>query len=208
MKPLILEYLWTDLCSKYTTNEALIKTSFEQLTAAYNEEGRHYHTLTHIRNMISSAYLHETLIRDKDAMLFAIFFHDVVYDATAKDNEEKSAAAAVDFLHKINFWGDEIDEVAALIMATKTHTAGDNPDTCILLDLDLEILGTNEGTYHRYTQQIRQEYAAYPDLLYNPGRKKVLRHFLEKPFIYCTETFREQLEASARKNIENEIATL
>ncbi|MBV7531267.1 hypothetical protein [Chitinophaga sp. sic0106] len=208
MKPFILEYLWTDLCSRYTADEALIKTTYAQLVAAYSENGRHYYTLTHIRNMISSAYLHEALIRDKDAMLFTIFFHDVVYDASAKDNEEKSAAAAVEFLHKINFWGDEIAAVSALIMATKTHTAGDHPDMGILLDLDLEILGADDATYKTYAQQIRQEYSVYPDQLYHAGRKKVLHHFLEKPFIYCTETFREQLESAARKNIENEIATL
>lgn len=208
MKPLLLEYIWTDLCSRYTADDALVKSAYGQLVAAYGSEGRYYHTLTHIRNMISSAFTHEALIQDKDAFLFAIFFHDIVYDATAKDNEEKSARAAVDFLQKINFWEEELVTVAQMILATKTHTPGDMPDTAMLLDIDLEVLGADAATYRTYSEQIRKEYAMYPDEVYNPGRKKVLEHFLEKPFIYATAAFREQLEIPARTNIENEIATL
>ncbi|NIG53635.1 hypothetical protein [Chitinophaga sp. Cy-1792] len=209
MNSLILEYLWRDLCEKYTADQELITTTFADLQEHYTAKGRHYHTLTHIRTMLSSAISHEEMIRDKDAFLFAIFFHDIIYKATAKDNEEKSAEKAVKFLKKIEFWEDEIAEVERLILATKSHPLQNNtPDTDLLLDLDLEVLGAAPEVYQEYSNNIRKEYAIYPDLLYKPGRKKVLLHFLDMPFIYRTELFRDKLEAAARENLNNELATL
>ncbi|MFB6454517.1 hypothetical protein ACE38W_04530 [Chitinophaga sp. Hz27] len=209
MNSLILEYLWRDLCEKYTADQELITVTFADLQKHYTAKGRYYHTLTHIRNMISSAITHEALIQDKDAFLFAIFFHDIIYKATAKDNEEKSAEKAVKFLKKIEFWEDEIAQVHDLILATKSHPMqNSHSDTDLMLDLDLEVLGAVPETYQEYSQNIRKEYAIFPDLLYKPGRKKVLLHFLDMPFIYRTELFRDKLEAAARENLNNELATL
>ena len=113
------------------------------------------------------------------------------------------------FLKKIEFWEDEIAEVERLILATKSHPLQNNtPDTDLLLDLDLEVLGAAPEVYQEYSSNIRKEYAIYPDLLYKPGRKKVLLHFLDMPFIYRTELFRDKLEAAARENLNNELATL
>ncbi|MCK7556860.1 hypothetical protein MKQ70_18295 [Chitinophaga sedimenti] len=71
-----------------------------------------------------------------------------------------------------------IRKVSEWIIATKTHgdTAVDS-DLSYLLDIDLGILGAPLMSYVEYTRQIRQEYRIFPDLLYNPGRKKVLKHF-------------------------------
>ncbi len=205
----ITTYLWTDLCERYTSDQALIAQTFADLSAHYAESGRYYHTMTHIRNMLNSAVTHEALIRDKDAFLFAIFFHDVIYDATARDNEEKSAEKALFFLKKIDFWEEEQQQVQDLILATKTHPAtNSNADTNLLLDLDLEVLSAEPAVYQEYAANIRREYAMFPDELYFPGRKKVLYHFLDMPFIYRTEIFRNEREQRARINIENEIATL
>jgi len=63
-------------------------------------------------------------------------------------------------------------------------------------------------TYQAYTRQIRQEYHIYPDLLYKPGRKKVLQHFLKMPAIYVTPAFRDLYETTARQNIQAELNTL
>ncbi|MFC4740097.1 hypothetical protein ACFO3U_08825 [Flavobacterium ponti] len=45
-------------------------------------------------------------------------------------------------------------------------------------------------------------------MLYNPGRKKALEHFLANEFIYQTEAFRKQYETQARTNIQKEIKIL
>jgi predicted metal-dependent HD superfamily phosphohydrolase len=59
-----------------------------------------------------------------------------------------------------------------------------------------------------YTKQIRAEYAIYPDLLYNLGRKKVLKHFLEMPSIYKTPPFQVLYEAQAKANLGKELAAI
>ena len=80
-----------------------------------------------------------------------------------------------------------------------------NKDFQYILDMDLEILGeSNEKTYNWYRKGVRKEYSIYPNMLYNPGRKKVLEMFLSKEKIYLTKEF-EIKEKNARKNLQNEI---
>ena len=77
-----------------------------------------------------------------------------------------------------------------------------------LLDFDLQILAAPWEDYEVYYKQIRQEYKIYPNMLYNPGRKKALHHFLERDFIFQTDVFRAAYEAKARENIKKEILLL
>ncbi|MGE4514074.1 MAG: hypothetical protein AB7E26_09720, partial [Chryseobacterium sp.] len=72
----------------------------------------------------------------------------------------------------------------------------------------LSILGSESEIYVSYTQKIRKEYSIYPDLLYRPGRKKVLEHFLKSESIFKTEYFKEKYELRARENILSEIESL
>ena len=41
-------------------------------------------------------------IKDIDSILFSVFYHDIIYKSTSKDNEEKSAEIAKSRLEKIN----------------------------------------------------------------------------------------------------------
>ena len=84
----------------------------------------------------------------------------------------------------------------------------ENLDNAYLLDLDLSILGTDWEIYNKYTQNIRKEYKIYPDILYKPGRKKVLKHFLERDSLYFTERFKTKFEKQARNNLIQEIDML
>ncbi|MNJ03033.1 hypothetical protein D3C73_1632060 [compost metagenome] len=55
---------------------------------------------------------------------------------------------------------------------------------------------------------MRQEYAIYPDLVYNPGRKNVLLHFLAMDRIFKTDYFFEKYEKPARENLRKEAELL
>ena len=48
----------------------------------------------------------------------------------------------------------------------------------------------------------------YPDMMYKPGRKKLLEHFLAMPHIFKTAFFRERLEVQARENLMRELELL
>lgn len=102
----------------------------------------------------------------------------------------------------------KIEQCAAMILATKHHGKAENADTNWLIDADLSILGQDPATYGQYTLQIRKEYSIYPDFLYNPGRKKVLKYFLAMPRIYKTSDFSGKYEQQARINLAAELQRL
>ena len=176
------------------------------LEKAYTGKSRHYHNLNHLTAMTQDYERHFESLQKPKEVLFSIFYHDLVYKASQKDNELQSANQAL----KILFENKNLDKTLVYdhICATKTHLHSSNQDTNWLLDFDLKILASPPETYQNYCQQIRQEYKIYPDFLYKPGRKKALEHFLEQAFIYQTDFFRNQYEQQARNNIKNEIATL
>jgi len=186
------ESLWTDIESRYTT------------------KNRHYHNLSHIFNMLKQLDEAQTEIKDLDSLKFAIWYHDIIYKSTKKDNEEKSALFALEKLKKINFEPERTQLTETLIVSTKKHNTllTQNNDNAVLLDLDLSILGTDWNTYKKYISNIRQEYKVYPDFMYNPGRKKVLNHFLERENLYFTEHYKQQYEQQARENLSHEIKLL
>jgi len=183
---------------------------FSLLKKQYTEKGRHYHNLEHLEAMFRLFDAHRPHLQDPDTVALAIFFHDVVYRASRKDNEEKSAVWAAKKLTEPGYPKGRIDRVCAFILATKTHTMppGAPADLAFLLDFDLAILGAPWADYEWYAQKIRREYSIYPDLLYRPGRRKALEHFLERPFIFQTDTFRAAFEQTAIANLRREIELL
>ena len=67
----------------------------EQLIAAYSAPSRHYHNLAHIEDCLAALARIENLSpREREILTEAIWWHDVVYDATRADNEELSAQLA------------------------------------------------------------------------------------------------------------------
>jgi predicted metal-dependent HD superfamily phosphohydrolase len=201
--------VWQQLSASYPSHQALFQSAFEHINEAYSGANRHYHNLEHLSQMLGLLEQVRDKVKDPDSMAFAIFFHDIIYKAGNNNNEEKSAEEAANFLEMLGYSAAGIRKVSEWIIATKTHgdTAVDS-DLSYLLDIDLGILGTPLMSYVEYTRQIRQEYRIFPDLLYNPGRKKVLKHFLDMPFIYNTPEFRAQFEQQARENITWEMGTL
>lgn len=204
-----LKIRWYQLHQPFTSDQSFIEQSFADLVLAYSDKQRHYHNLQHIQAMLASLQHYQSQIHEPDVMAFTIFFHDYIYNASNKNNEEESADAAVHHLNKTAFPAEKTARVKAYIIATKTHVNTlQQQDLDYLLDFDLQILGAEPALYEAYTRQIRQEYRIYPDLLYKPGRKKVLNHFLQMPAIYKTAALRATFEAAARKNIATEITNL
>jgi predicted metal-dependent HD superfamily phosphohydrolase len=59
-----------------------------------------------------------------------------------------------------------------------------------------------------YEAAVRKEYAWVPEAAWIAGRSAVLRSFLNRPFIYLSEEFRDRFEAQARENIRRSLAAL
>jgi predicted metal-dependent HD superfamily phosphohydrolase len=176
------------------------------LVERYSSQGRFYHTLEHIREMLEVLSFLKDLAGDFGAVCFAAWFHDSVYDTHASDNEEKSAAYAAQVLGDLGLGRRRPEEVCRLILLTKNHLASlDDLTGQVLLDADLAILGSAEERYDQYARAIRQEFAWVPNEDYRAGRTQVLSAFLRRERIYCTEDMRMRYESQARENLLREI---
>ncbi|QNA44343.1 HD domain-containing protein [Lacibacter sediminis] len=204
----MLKDLFLSLISQYTNDADLRHSLWLEIERNYSGKKRHYHNLKHLENLLSELTELKAVVNNWDAIVLAIFYHDVVYKAHRKDNEEQSALLANTHLQQLNCEAALIDQVNKLILATKSHQLSDDEDVNLFTDADLSILGKDWETYNTYCSNVRKEYAIYPDLLYKPGRKNALKHFLSMHRIFKTEHFYKKYEESAKKNMEREIASL
>jgi predicted metal-dependent HD superfamily phosphohydrolase len=85
---------WVHLAGRYTGDTGLIHQCFSEIEKAYNCTGRHYHNLRHIQDLLNLSSQYQPYLYDKDTIDFAIFYHDIIYDVSKSDNEERSAGIA------------------------------------------------------------------------------------------------------------------
>ena len=205
-----LKKYWFRLAATYSNDNALCQTLWGEIESQYSTKKRYYHNLSHIYHMLNLAETVKTNIRAYDDLSFAIWYHDIVYNVSKSTNEEKSAEFAKNRLKLMKFDEKRSKIIQNMIISTKNHQIlnSDNEDNAYLLDLDLSILGSDWDTYKLYAQNIRKEYGIYPDFMYKKGRKKVLRHFLERTSLYFTSVFHDQYERNARQNLSKELEML
>jgi predicted metal-dependent HD superfamily phosphohydrolase len=179
----------------------------DALLTRYREPHRHYHTATHI--MWVTRLLADLATQPSAELVAAALYHDAVYDALARDNEELSARLAIGDLAEIGWTAAACRTVAEMIRATASHSADDaSADMAMLLDADLAILGADPARYQAYVNGIRAEYDHVDDASWRVGRSAVLCHFLDRPRLFVTEHMYDAREHRARANIEAELATL
>ena len=130
----------------------------------------------------------------------AIWFHDVIYNPQANDNEQQSAAYMKQVLESV-LVAEQMEKIYAWILATQAHAPPANLDLAYLLDIDLAILASNPIRFAEYERQIQQEYAWVEPLLYAQKRQQVLRHFLEMQPLYQTPLFQKRYERLAKQNL-------
>ncbi|AIZ40989.1 HD domain-containing protein [Cellulophaga baltica] len=195
-----------NLMKCYTDDESYAKTCWSALKLKYSAASRHYHNLEHLAYMFRWLVTVKSEVKNLDAMLFAIYYHDSIYSTTRSDNEHQSALYFKKMISKTSF--EAITEVMDLIEATKEHLLSADNDTNILLDLDLAVLGEKPDNYLTYAKAIRKEYYIYPDFMYRKGRKKVLMNMLNLEAIYKTDFFKSQFETTAVKNLKAELINL
>ncbi|MEN9361434.1 MAG: hypothetical protein RL095_2969 [Verrucomicrobiota bacterium] len=170
---------------------------FTELRAAWLEPQRFYHTLQHLGECL--AILAEVAPQAREEVLLALWFHDAVYDPRAKGNEEASAAWAERVLRPID--AAAAKRVAELVLATRHEALPADPEAALLVDVDLAILAADAARFAEYERQVRQEYSWVSEADFCAGRSRILRHFLERPFLYSTPELRQRWETRARTNL-------
>ncbi|NOQ74439.1 MAG: hypothetical protein GQ574_20685 [Crocinitomix sp.] len=194
-----------ELIGRQTADAGLANAYWAEIEAAHSNKNRIYHNLTHLENLFLELEQVKDQIDDWNTVSWAVFYHDIVYNVRKQDNEERSADLAVKRLSEIAYPKEQVERCKMQIIATKSHAIMDDQDANLFTDADLSILGKNWETYEAYTKAIRKEYKIYPNLLYKPGRKKVLMHFLEMERLFKTAHFVELYEVEARENLGKEL---
>jgi predicted metal-dependent HD superfamily phosphohydrolase len=203
----MLKEIFSGLLQSFSADENLIQKLWAEIEGYYSADARHYHSLVHLQHLYEQLLPLKKQLQDWDVVLFTLFYHDVIYKATTNDNEEQSALLAEKRMMEIGVPANQIELCKKQILATKSHQLAADSDTNYFTDADLSILGQEWELYQNYFRNVRKEYSVYPDLLYNPGRKNVLQHFLKMERIYKTSYF-QALENKAKENLKREFDLL
>ena len=179
-----------------------------ELQTLYSAGNRHYHNAEHIMDCLRELDSEASAPADRSALELAIWFHDAIYDSTASDNEERSAALAHRCIAAAG--GPEILAAAvhSLILATKTHDHLVAVDAPWMIDIDLCIFGKAEAEFDAYEAKIRAEYSWVEEREFRVRRTAILERFLSRPTLYATPPFRAKYENSARANLHRSITRL
>jgi predicted metal-dependent HD superfamily phosphohydrolase len=185
----------------------------EALRARYSERGRHYHSWGHIEALLRHYRRWEAHFRRPAPVLWALYWHDAIYDPQAKDNEEQSAVL-LEREAQGHLPTDDIAFAATIVRATTAHEVPGGlghenaKDTALFLDLDLSILGAPIHVYDRYETDIRKEYAFVPEPAFRAGRGAILKAFLARERLYLTNLAHAEWDAPARANLTRAMAAL
>lgn len=204
----LLKDTFIQLVSQYTADSLLVNQLWAELEENYTGKKRYYHTLQHLEHLLKLLTEIKPQVNNWNAILFSMFYHDIIYNGLKTTNEEKSAAYAENRMQQISVPQTTIEIVVNQILATKKHAVSADNDTNFFTDADLAILGLEWEQYAQYYKQVRKEYALFPDLIYVPGRKKVLQHFLQMARIYKTDHFFTKFEKQAKQNLQKELSEL
>lgn len=185
---------------------------YESVVTRHREAHRHYHDLRHVRWIVRHVgqLASGRPVDDLGAIVVAAFFHDVIYDPTASDNEAASAELATGALRELHWADDRIVRAATTIRGTAHHRVDlTTPiDTAVLYAADLGVLAADPAGYSDYARNVRREYAHVSDAEWTVGRADVLRSFLDRDAIYAPVLGLDGWEQRARGNLTAELDTL
>jgi predicted metal-dependent HD superfamily phosphohydrolase len=186
-----------------------IAAAADRLLARWAEPHRGYHDARHLAEVLGRVDELSSYAGNLTAVRLAAWFHDAVYDPTAADNEERSAALARDELRGLGVGGGAADEVARLVRLTATHDPGTGDrDGAVLCDADLAVLAADDERYAGYAAGVRREYAHVDDATFARGRAAVLRRLAARPQLFRTAYGLAHWEEPARANVAAELSRL
>ena len=193
-------------------NRLKLMGNFEELhgiiLSHYTEATRYYHHIQHIMRGLTELDLVKSMVSHYDLMEYARWYHDVIYDVNASDNEWKSAELACEHATKYGLTDNSLIIIRNCIMATRHHDIPKTPEEKVICDVDLSIFGQDPSEFHQYEKDIRKEYSHISAHQFNRGRKVILEYFLNKDSIYHTDYFRDKYEKKARENLSNALLKL
>lgn len=173
----------------------------QQLIDAYNEPQRVYHRLAHIEHCLLMFDAVRLRLENPDAVQLAVWFHDVIYQPGAADNEQRSADQ---FMAQTAGVFDDVlrDTVYGHIMATLHNSSEiETHDAHYLVDIDLSSFGMAWSDFKRDSDNVREEMNSEPDAVFYPKQAAFQKALLDRPRFFQSEYFYEKYETQARQNL-------
>jgi pantetheine-phosphate adenylyltransferase len=162
-------------------NKYNIKCDLNMILDMWNESHRSFHNLDHLNDIIdqineSSAF---GLIdeKQKEKLYLTALFHDIIYEPTRGDNEEKSADFFMNICQEKN--NPDILDIRDAILDTKTHQSS-TPLAESFNKLDMNIVERDFDQLLGWEKGIHREYSSYGNDAYKMGRLQFLESLLDK----------------------------
>lgn len=104
------------------------------------------HTMYVVDKVVEIAKNENCTTKEIELLYAAACWHDAGYINTFKGHEEESCKLAKQYLLKHEFSNNDIDTICKIIMATKLNSIPQNKLDEIIVDADLEYLGTENAS--------------------------------------------------------------
>lgn len=157
-----------------------IKLDYNILLTMWNESHRAYHTQNHLLDLIDQINEQKSKLNQTqyEKLILCALFHDIVYDPSRSDNEEKSAEFFMNCCSEKS--NADLLEVKQMILDTKTHEA--KTELSELFNFfDMKVVESDYEKLLEWEKGINQEFVpVYGKNLYKQGRLQFLESLLDK----------------------------
>lgn len=171
-----------------------VDVEIDTLLTKWQEPQRHYHDQTHLNDLINQIevlYKKNKISKDEEEkLLLTAIFHDIIYQPTRKDNEEKSAEYFISLCkHPDN---PNIHDIKQAILDTKHHQSK-QPFSKLFNQLDMDIVTRPFEELLEWEKGCYEEYKVYGETLYKHGRLEFLKT-LPKQYPQNKENLKQLIE--------------
>ena len=176
------------------------------LCRLYTAPYRRYHNLGHIEDCLRLVDEVASLLVDRDAVEFGLWFHDAVYEIGVATNEWRSAELFLEVSAGAPFAFR--NRVCNHILATRHTGRVRDHDRRFVVDIDLSGFGAPWDEFMRNGALLRAESSDQSDARYQAGQVAFLSGLQKRRHFFCTDYFRARYEATARENLRRLLAEL
>lgn len=158
-----------------------IKCDIQMILDMWNENNRYYHNQEHLTELIEQIKKdYSNLMFDEktyDKLILTTLFHDIIYDVTKDNNEEKSADLFISMC--LNKENSDIQDIKNAILDTKSHESK-LPLSILFNNYDMSITDGNFDKLLKWEEGIYNEYKIFGNKDYKIGRLEFLNSLLNK----------------------------
>ena len=180
---------------------------YQDAYTLYATPGWYYHTPAHIAHCLQRKDEIAHLLEDPNTVELAIWFHDVIYDMGASDNEARSAEFFVErTAGKLS--SCQAQRVVSHIHATIYPSQPTDPDAQFVVDIDLSSFSLPWPQFLRDSVNVRRELTTSDPYEYAEKQQSFLEMLCTAQPFFRTDFYLERYEQQAQDNIRRILALL